>query len=355
MAFEIGIYNFGELTADPRTGRRPDAGRRIQELLEQAEAADRAGLDVFALGEHHRSDFAVSAPAVVLAAAAERTKKIRLSTSVSILSSDDPVRVFQQHATLDLISGGRAEMMVGRGSYIESFPLFGYRLEDYNALFSEKLELILAIRKENPLTWKRGRFRPHLHEADISPRPQHEMPLWVAVGGSPSSVVRVARHGLPMALAIIGGAWMNFKQLVDLYREAAMREGHANLALSVNSPGFVARSREEAFDISYPYFAAGMMQNFHQRDQGIRVSREAFEAQSGPDGALFHGSVEDVAEKIAKQHEMFGHTRFLMQLGFGNVPQEEALKSIELLGKKVAPAVRKAIKARENDQAEKGV
>ncbi len=336
MAFEIGIYNFGEITPDPKTGKSKDAGTRIRELLEQAEMADRVGLDVFALGEHHRGDFAVSAPTVVLAAAAERTKRIKLSTSVSVLSSDDPVRVFQQHATLDLISGGRAEMMVGRGSYIESFPLFGYDLADYDALFDEKLRLLLRIQEENPLSW-RGHFRPPLHQADIAPRPGRRIPLWVAVGGSPQSVARAASLKLPLALAIIGGGWRRFKPFVDLYRKSG------DLPVSINTPGFVGKTEDDVYEIGFPYFAKGWMENFHERHRGIRVTRESFEAESSPEGALFFGTVEEVVEKIVRQHEAFGHNRFMMQLGFGNVPQEDALRSIQLLGKEVAPKVRKEI------------
>jgi probable LLM family oxidoreductase len=342
MAFEIGIYNFGEITPDPKTGKLADAGQRMQELLEQAEAADKVGLDVFALGEHHRPDFAVSAPTVALAAAAARTKKIRLSTSVSILSSDDPVRVFQQHATLDLISEGRAEMMVGRGSYIESFPLFGFELDDYNALFDEKLGLLMRIQEGDPVTWK-GKFRPALKGAEISPRPKERIPIWVAVGGAPESVVRAASFGLPLALAIIGGAWSHFKPFVDLYRGTLKKKGKKQLPISINSPGFVAKSHEEAMEIAYPHFAKGLMENFHERHHGIRVTREGLEAQSSPEGALFFGSVDEIVDKILYEHEVFGHQRFMMQLGFGNVPQEEALRSIELLGKEVAPRVRKGI------------
>lgn len=339
MTFEIGIYNFGEITPDPKTGRSADPGTRIRQLIEQAEAADKAGLDVFALGEHHRGDFAVSAPTVVLAAAAERTKRIKLSTSVSVLSSDDPVRVYQQHATLDLISGGRAEMMVGRGSYIESFPLFGYRLDDYDALFDEKLRLLMEIQENDPVTW-RGRFRPPLKEADIAPRPGRKIPLWVAVGGSPPSVVRAGKLGLPLALAIIGGGWRRFLPFVELYRR------HSGLPVGINTPGFVARTIDEVYDIGFPYFAKGWMENFHERHHGIKVTRESFEAESGPEGALFFGTVDDIVQKILAQHEAFGHSRFMMQLGFGNVPQEEALKSIELLGREVAPKVRKAVAER---------
>ncbi|HSB47107.1 MAG TPA: LLM class flavin-dependent oxidoreductase [Candidatus Bilamarchaeum sp.] len=334
--FEIGIYNFGEITPNPVTGKMASAGERIQQLLEQAEAADKAGLDVFALGEHHRGDFAVSAPTVVLAAAAERTKKIRLSTSVSILSSDDPVRVYQQHATLDLISKGRAEMMVGRGSYTESFPLFGYSLGDYDDLFEEKLRLLMEIQDNNPISWK-GRFRPPLKNADIAPRPERKLPLWVAVGGAPASVARAAQLKLPLALAIIGGEWRRFRPFTDLYRKTS------SLPIGINTPGFVAKTAGEVYEIGFPYFAKGWMENFHERHHGIKVTKETFAAQSGPEGALFFGTVDEIVEKIVAQHKVFGHQRFMMQLGFGNVPQEEALKSIELLGKEVAPRVRKLV------------
>lgn len=344
MAFEIGIYNFGEITPDPRTGKSADPGTRIRQLLEQAEAADEAGLDVFALGEHHRPDFAVSAPTLVLAAAAERTKRIKLSTSVSVLSSDDPVRVFQQHATLDLISGGRAEMMVGRGSYIESFPLFGYRLDDYDALFDEKLRLLIEIQENDPVTW-RGHFRPPLKGADVAPRPGRKIPLWVAVGGSPPSVVRAAKLGLPLALAIIGGGWRRFKPFVDLYRRGS------SLPVGINTPGFVAKTAEEVYEIGFPYFAAGWMENFHERHHGIKVTKDSFAAESGPEGALFFGTVDEIVDKIVEQHRVFGHQRFMMQLGFGNVPQEEALKAIRLLGREVAPRVRKKMAESTDERA----
>jgi probable LLM family oxidoreductase len=336
MAFEIGIYHFGEITPDPKTGKSQSAGERIKAIIEQAQAAEKAGLDVFAVGEHHRGDFAVSAPTVVLGAIAARTEKIKLSTSVSILSSDDPVRVYQQHATVDLISGGRMEMMVGRGSYIESFPLFGYDLHDYEDLFEEKLRLLLEIQDNDPLSWH-GKFRPPLRNADIAPRPSRKMPLWVAVGGAPTSVVRAAKLKLPLALAIIGGRWSRFKPFVDLYRKAS------SLPIGINTPGFVAKTREEVYEIGFPHFAAGWMENFHERHRGIKVTAESFAAESSPEGALFFGTTEEIIEKILAQHKLFGHQRFMMQLGFGNVPQEEALKAINLLGKEVAPKVRKEI------------
>lgn len=236
MAFELGIYHFGELTPDPSTGALPAPGVRLRELVEQARAADEAGLDVFAVGEHHRTDFVVSSPAVVLAAMAENTSRIKLSSAVTVLSSDDPVRVFQQFATLDLLSGGRAEIIAGRGSYTESFPVFGYDLNDYSQLFAEKLDLLLRLREENPVSWQ-GTLRPTLVNGDITPRPDRELPVWVAVGGTPASVVRAGRLGLPLSLAIIGGSYRQFAPFVDLYREAAAEAGHDpdGLKVSINS------------------------------------------------------------------------------------------------------------------------
>ncbi len=348
MAFELGIYHFGELAPDPVTGRPPAPGTRIRELIEQAKIADQAGLDVFAVGEHHRGDFAVSAPAVVLAAMAENTRDIKLSSAVTVLSSDDPVRVFQQFATLDLISGGRAEIIAGRGSYIESFPLFGYDLNDYSELFADKLDLLLKLRAENPVTWQ-GTTRPALHEADVSPQPGREIPLWVAVGGTPASVVRAAHLGLPMALAIIGGSYRQFAPFADLYRKAATQFGHdaGTLKLSINSPGFLAATHREAIEVSHPYFESGWMANHHQRGQGVPMPLAAYEAQSTRAGAFFLGSPQEVTDKILDQWELFHHDRVTIQMGFGNVPQREMLKSIELLGTEVAPVVRKEIASRQ--------
>jgi probable LLM family oxidoreductase len=347
MAFEIGIYHFGELTPDPATGRPPAPGARLRELVEQAKAADEAGLDVFAVGEHHRTDFAVSAPAVVLAAMAENTRDIRLSSAVTVLSSDDPVRVFQQFATLDLLSGGRAEIIAGRGSYTESFPLFGYDLGDYSRLFAEKLDLLLRLREENPVTWQ-GSVRAALAGGDITPRPDREIPVWVAVGGTPASVVRAGRLGLPLSLAIIGGSYHQFAPFVELYRTVAAEAGHDpdRLKVSVNSPGFVAATHREAIEVSHPYFQAGWMANHHQRGQGVPMPRRAYEAQSTPAGAFFLGSPQEVIDKIMAQYEVFGHDRMMIQLGFGDVPQKEMLKSIELLGSEVAPVVRREIASR---------
>jgi alkanesulfonate monooxygenase SsuD/methylene tetrahydromethanopterin reductase-like flavin-dependent oxidoreductase (luciferase family) len=279
---------------------------------------------------------------------AERTSDIRLSSAVTVLSSEDPVRVFQQYATLDLISKGRAEIIAGRGSYTESFPLFGYDLEQYSELFAEKLELLLAIRDRNPITWS-GRHRPALDAADIAPRPlQEKLPIWVAVGGTPASVVRAAALGLPMALALIGGSLSRFAPFAQLYREVATQAGlgDADLPLSINSPGFVAPTSQAARELSYPYFDRGMLENFHQRGRGFHTPRDAYDAQTSRDGALVVGSPQEIVEKILYQHELFDHQRLLIQLGFGGVPQKETLKAIELLGTEVAPVVRKEIAAR---------
>jgi probable LLM family oxidoreductase len=325
------------------------------QLIEQAEVSDDAGLDVFAVGEHHRGDFAVSSPAVVLAAMATRTQNIKLSSAVSVLSSDDPVRLFQQFATLDLISGGRAEIIAGRGSYIESFPLFGYDLNDYSELYADKLDLLLQLRRENPVTWQ-GTTRPPLHAADVSPQPERELPVWVAVGGTPASVVRAAQLNLPLALAIIGGSFHQFAPFVDLYRQAATKFGHDpdKLKVSINSPGFLAPTHQEAIDISHPYFESGWMANHHQRGQGVPMPRAAYEAQSTPAGAFFLGSPQEVIDKILSQYEVFHHDRSMIQMGFGNVPQIEMLRSIELLGSEVAPVVRKEIASREESRKAQG-
>ncbi|MFT8637638.1 MAG: LLM class flavin-dependent oxidoreductase [Pseudoclavibacter sp.] len=346
MTFEIGIYHFGELTADPETGVRRSPHQRMRELIEQAEVADQAGLSVFGLGEHHRTDFAVSAPSVVLAAMAEHTSRIHLSPAVVVLSSDDPVRVFEQISTVDNISDGRAELIVGRGSYTESFPLIGYPLTSYDELFDEKLELLDAIQAENPLTWS-GRLRPALDHADIAPRPYggRSIPTWIAVGGTAASTVRAARHGHPMALGILGGRIDGFAPFVQLYRDAWAQAGHdpASARVSVNGPGFVARTSQAAIDISYPYFAAGMQENFHQRGRGYRVPRNAYQAMASDEGALFVGSPAQIIDKILAQREAYGHDRYIMQIGYGNVPQKETLEAIELLGTEILPAVRAAL------------
>ena len=338
---EIGVYTFAETRPDDGAGNASHVARRLRDLIEEIELADQVGLDVFGVGEHHRPDYAVSAPAVVLAAAAERTKRIRLTSAVTVLSSDDPVRVFQDFATLDLLSGGRAEIMAGRGSFIESFPLFGYDLDDYDELFAEKLELLLQLRDGHRVTWS-GQHRAPLNDLGVYPRPlQNPLPVWIAVGGTPQSVVRAGTLGLPLALAIIGGESARFVPMVQLYRDAARRAGHdpATLPVSINSHGFVADTSREAADIAYPPYVEVMGRIGRERGWPP-PTRQRFEAERSPHGAMLVGSAEEVAAKILHEHELFGNTRFLVQLTVGPTPHDKVMRAIELLGTKVAPVVR---------------
>ncbi len=343
---QLGIYTFAETTPDPRTGQTITPAQRLRDLIEEIELADQVGLDVFGVGEHHRPDFAVSSPAVVLAAAAARTKQIHLTSAVTVLSSDDPVRVFQDFATLDLLSGGRAEIMAGRGSFIESFPLFGYDLDDYDDLFAEKLDLLLTLRESVRVTWK-GEHRAPLNDLAVYPRPvQDPLPIWIAVGGTPQSVVRAASLGLPMALAIIGGPPARFVPFVDLYRETARQAGHdpASLPISINSHGFIAETSQRAADESFPAHAE--VRTRIGRERGWPpLTRARFDADRGPHGSLFVGSPQEVIDKILYEHELFQHQRFLMQISVGTMPHDKILRSIELFGTEVAPVVRRAAAA----------
>lgn len=341
---EIGIYSFVEATSDPQTGKAPSPEVRLKHLLEEIKRADEVGLDVFGIGEHHRPDYVVSSPATVLAAAAVRTKRIRLTSAVSVLSSDDPIRVFQDFATIDLLSGGRAEIMAGRGSFIESFPLFGYDLGDYNTLFEEKLDLLLRVREQTHVHWQ-GQHRAPLTGQGVYPRPlQDPLPVWIAVGGTPQSVVRAARLGLPMALAIIGGYPERFVPMVDLYRKAAAEAGHdpSTLPVSINAHGFIADTSQEAADIAFPATAEVMTRIGRERGWPP-TTRAHFDAQRAPRGAYLVGSPEEVIDKILWEHELFGIQRFLIQLTVGTLPHDKVLHAIELLGTVVAPAVRKAV------------
>lgn len=343
---ELGIYTFAETTPDPRTGQTISPAQRLRNLIEEIELADQLGLEVFGVGEHHRPDFAVSSPAVVLGAAAARTKQIRLTSAVTVLSSDDPVRVFQDFATLDLLSGGRAEIMAGRGSFIESFPLFGFDLDDYDDLFAEKLELLLKIRESVHVTWK-GEHRAALKDLAVYPRPvQNPLPIWIAVGGTPQSVVRAGSLGLPMALAIIGGPPARFVPFVDLYRESALKAGHdpAKLAVSINSHGFIAETSQRAADESFPAHAEVMTRIGRERGWPP-LTRERFDADRGPRGSLFVGSTQEVIDKMLYEYELFHHDRFLMQMSVGTIPHDKLLRSIELFGTEVAPLVRRATAA----------
>ncbi|MGK7312993.1 MAG: LLM class flavin-dependent oxidoreductase [Candidatus Longimicrobiales bacterium M2_2A_002] len=338
---EIGLYTFAETRFDPETGEQLDAGERVRQLLEEIRLADEVGLDVFGVGEHHRRDYAVSSPAIPLAAAAVTTERIHLTSAVSVLSSDDPVRVFQDFSLIDLISGGRAEIMAGRGSFIESFPLFGYELDHYNELFEEKLELLLEVRESTRATWE-GKHRPSIEDRPVYPRPvQDPLPVWVAVGGSGQSVDRAARLGLPMALAIIGGTPERFRPAVDFYREKLADYGHDPATpVSINSHGFIAGDGDEAAELAFGPFRETMDRIGRERGWPP-TTRQRFDAERTLRGALFVGSPQEVIDKILYQHELFGHDRFLIQLTVGPMPHEAVLRAIELLGTEVAPVVRR--------------
>ena len=340
---ELGLYTFVEHTPD-RHGALVPREQRIAQLLEEATLADQVGLDAFGVGEHHRADYLASTPAVLLAAIAARTSRIKLSSAVTVLSSDDPVRVFQEFATLDLISKGRAEIIAGRGSFIESFPLFGYDLNQYDELFIEKLELLLQLTQEERVTWK-GRFRAALNDQPVFPRPlQEKLPVWIAVGGTPQSVIRAAMLGLPMALAIIGGSPERFVDYTELYRDTWQRAGHdpAKLQLSINSHGFLADTSAQAAEIAWhPYM---LQMGKIGRERGWPPpSKHQFDAERSPKGAVLIGDPQQVIDKILWEHELFGMTRFTMQMSVGSLPHKELLHAIELYGTVVAPAVRKAI------------
>ncbi|HZW28157.1 MAG TPA: Atu2307/SP_0267 family LLM class monooxygenase [Trueperaceae bacterium] len=342
--FEIGLTTFVELS--PAPGSPPlTPEQRVRDLLEEAELADQVGLDVFGVGEHHRADYVASSPEVLLAAIAARTRRIRLSSAVTVLSSDDPVRVVERFATLDLVSGGRAEVMAGRGSFIESFPLFGYDLRDYDDLFAEKLELLLLLARGGPVTWS-GRFRPPLADQRVFPEPvQRPLPVWVAVGGTPESAARAGYLGLPMVLAIIGGQPARFRPFADIHAQAAAAAGHERPALAINAHGFLADDAKRAADTFFPPYAETMSRIGRERGWS-GVTRAQFDAGLGPHGHLLVGEPEQVAEKLLAHHEVFGNRRYLLQFSVGTVPHRDMLRSIELLGTVVAPLVRREVAAR---------
>lgn len=341
---ELGLYSFAETTIDPASGARADTAQRLHDLLEEIALADQVGLDVYGVGEHHRPDFAVSTPAVVLAAAAVKTSRIRLSSAVTVLSSDDPVRVFQEFSTVDLLSNGRAEIMAGRGSFIESFPLFGYDLSDYDALFAEKLGLLLELRANARVTW-RGRHRAPLNDQPVFPRPvQDPLPVWIAIGGTPQSAARAGMLGLPLAIAIIGGEPARFTPFVDIYRDAWERAGHdpAKARVSINSHGFIAEREQDAADLFWPRYSDAMGRIGRERGWPP-PSRAHYDRERQPMGALLVGSPQQVIDKILYEHELFSMDRFLLQLSVGTMPHAEMMRAIELYGTVVAPAVRKAL------------
>ncbi len=341
---EFGLSSFGDLNPVAEHDPLIDPAQRLRNLLEEIRIADEAGFDVFGLGEHHRPDYAVSAPEIVLAAAATRTSRIRLSSAVTVISSADPVRVYQDFATLDLLSGGRAEIWAGRGSFIESFPLFGQDLDDYDDLYAEKLNLLLAIRERETVTWS-GRHRPPIDGRGVYPRAlQNPLPVWLASGGTPASAQRGGSLGLPMVLAIIGGHWRRFRSIVDIHRHAARTHGHTPEAtpVAINSLGFVATDSQTAQDTYYPAYTAAMRRVARERGWGT-MTRDAYDAQVTPEGALYVGSPQQIVEKILHSHEVFGHDRFVLQLGTGTIPHREMLGAIELYGTEVIPAVRSAL------------
>lgn len=349
---EIGISTFLETTPDPVTGVIMSHAERLRNAVEEIVLADQVGLDVYGIGEHHRVDYAGTAPAVVLAAAAPMTKNIRLTSAVTVLSSDDPVRVFQQFSTLDGLSNGRAEIMAGRGSFIESFPLFGYSLEDYDELFEEKLELLLAIRDSEKVNW-RGGHRPAIHNLPVYPRPvQSPLPVWIASGGNAQSAIRAGLLGLPIAFAIIGGMPENFAPLVDLYKEAAAKAGHdpSKLQIATHSHGFVGETTEQAADLFFPPTQAQMNVIGRERGWGQHYSRATYDSARSLRGALYVGDSEYVAEKILLLRKNLGVTRFFLHVNVGTMPHREVLRAIELLGTKVAPIVRKELARSEGKQ-----
>jgi len=345
---ELGIYTFGAVHSDPVTGRQIDANERLRQIVAEMELADQVGLDVFAIGEHHRPDFAVSSPAVVLAAGAMRTKRVRLSSAVNVLSSDDPIRVFQQFATLDLLSDGRAEIMAGRGSFIESFPLFGHDLKDYDTLFAEKLDLLLRIRQSELVTWPGGRHTHPINERGVYPRPlQDPLPVWIAVGGTPESAARAGLLGLPLALAIIGGDPARFKPFAEIHRAAAAEAGHSRPAFTVNSHGLIADDSQIAVELAFPPMKEMMDRIGKERGWGVPpMTREQFERTRTLRGANFVGSPDEIVEKILYQHDIFEHDRFLIMFTVGPLGHDAVLRSIELFGTEVAPKVRAALAAR---------
>jgi len=344
---EIGVDSFAIAISDPVTGKTTKPVDRLHQLLDEIELADKVGLDLFGIGEHHRAEFLDSAPAVILAAAASRTKNIRLTSAVTVLSAADPVRVFQEFATLDLISNGRAEIVAGRGSFIESFPLFGFDVEDYDSLFAEKLELLLNIREHTHVHWS-GKHRPALTGQAIYPRPlQNPLPIWVGVGGTPASFARAGVLGLPLMVAIIGGEPHRFRPLIDLYREAGLRGGHKpeQLKVGLHMIGFVADTTKEAADVFFPGYAHTFTEIGKERGWPP-TTRAQFDALRGPKGALLIGDVDTVAKKILYVNEALGGvTRITFQMGVSAVPQPKMLRAIELLGTGVAPAVNQQLTA----------
>ncbi len=344
---ELGLYTFADLDIQSPDGKSKATHQRMLDLMEEIKLADELGLDVFGVGEHHRVDYTVSSPTTILAAAAVTTKKIKLTSAVTVLSSDDPVRVYQQFATIDQLSSGRAEIMVGRGSFIESFPLFGYDLNDYDALFEEKLNMLLELNRSELVTWK-GDFTQSLDHNGIYPRPyQESLPIWQAVGGTPQSAVRAGKLGLPLALAIIGGLPKQFVPFIQLYRNSwnQYQGTSKNFQLGINSHCYVANESQQASDEFFPAYAEVMSRI--GRERGWQpTTRQQFEGMRMPQASLMVGSPQQVIDKILYEHELFGHTRFLAQMSLGTMPHKSILTSMELFAKEVMPVVKKATEAK---------
>ncbi|WP_047984977.1 LLM class flavin-dependent oxidoreductase [Ornithinibacillus californiensis] len=346
QSFEIGIYTLADIVKNPVTGETVSAKQRIHEIIEAAKLADEVGLDIFGVGEHHRLDYAVSSPQMVLSAIAQATKNIKLTSTTTVLNTVDPVRLFEDFATLDLISGGRAEITAGRGAFVESFPLFGYKFDDYDALFEEHLQLLMELNEQERVTWN-GKFRSALNNAEIAPRPdQEKLPIWVGVGGTPSSAARAGRYGTGLTIAMIGGTHERFMPLIDAYRETGIATGYTEeqLKIAVSGHGYIANSIEQARDEFYPYYSHYI--KLIQEQRGMRsgiLPREAFEQMTGPESVMFIGSPQEIVEKVLYQHELYGHTRFMLQTDIGAVPFEKVAKTIESLGTEVAPMLRKEI------------
>lgn len=340
---ELGIGMFGDMTFDKSRNHFQSPGQRLQELIEQVKLADELGIDVFSIGEHHRPDYSVSSPEIVLSALSTVTKNITLGSGVTVLSSTDPVKVYQNFSTLDLLSNQRAEIIAGRGSFIESFPLFGYNLKDYSALFEEKLDLLIQLNENESVTWN-GKFRASLNEQTVYPRPERKLPIWIAVGGTPESVVRAAKYGVPIIFAIIGGMPKQFLPMIELYKQQYLQFGHdpKKMEIGVHSHTFIMDSHQDLLDTYFPYYAAQM--DRIGKDRGwAPYTKMQFEGGMSPEGALFMGDVNQVAEKMIKTIELFGLTRFLAHIDIGGPSHKELMKTIELYGTKVLPLVRKSI------------
>ena len=338
---ELGIGMFGDLTFDNQTNKFQSAGQKLNEIIEQVKLADELGIDVFSIGEHHRADYSVSSPEIILAALSTVTKNIKLGSGVTVLSSTDPVKVYQDFATIDLLSNQRAEIMAGRGSFIESFPLFGYDLKDYNSLFEEKLELLLHLNQNEVINWE-GKHRAPIVDQTIYPRPEREIPIWIAVGGTPESIVRAARLGLPIIFAIIGGMPKQFKPLIEFYKQQYVQFGHdpEKMQVGVHSHTFISDSRQELLDNYFPYYKVQM--DRIGKDRGwAPYTKMQFEGGMSPEGALFMGEASQVIDKMIATIEMFGLTRFIAHIDVGGPTHKEMMKAIELYGAKVLPEVRK--------------